>query len=173
MLVSHLHGDHCLDLVAYSYALRYHPEGPLPRLPIYGPVSTRHRLCGAFDDWPSDGLSDVFDFRGIRAGHRAIGPFEIELDRVRHPIEAYGMRLTAGGRTFTYSGDTGSCEEVEKLARDTDLFLCESSWAALAGQPAGHPHERPRRRRGGPSGRRPQAAADACGSLGEPAAVAG
>jgi ribonuclease BN (tRNA processing enzyme) len=117
--------------------LRYHPEGPLPRLPIYGPVSTRHRLCGAFDDWPSDGLSDVFDFRGIRAGHRAIGPFEIELDRVRHPIEAYGMRFTAGGRTFTYSGDTGSCEEVEKLARDTDLFLCESSWADSRGNPPG------------------------------------
>jgi ribonuclease BN (tRNA processing enzyme) len=113
VLVSHLHGDHCLDLVAYSYALRYHPEGPLPRLPVYGPVSTRHRLCGAFDDWPSDGLSDVFDFRGIRAGHRAIGPFEIELDRVRHPIEAYGMRFTAGGRTFAFSGDTGTCEQVE------------------------------------------------------------
>jgi ribonuclease BN (tRNA processing enzyme) len=88
VLISHLHGDHCLDMVAYSYALRYHPEGPLPRMPVYGPVSTRYRLCGAFDDWPSDGLSDVFDFRGIRAGNRSIGPFEIELDRVRHPIEA-------------------------------------------------------------------------------------
>jgi ribonuclease BN (tRNA processing enzyme) len=137
VIVSHLHGDHCLDLVAYSYALRYHPEGPLPRLPVYGPVATRHRLCGAFDDWPSDGLSDVFDFRGIRTGHRAIGPFEIELDRVRHPIEAYGMRFSAGGRTMTYSGDTGSCEEVEKLARDADLFVCESSWQDSPGNPPG------------------------------------
>ncbi len=47
------------------------------------------------------------------------------------------MRLTAGGRTFTYSGDTGSCDEVEKLARDTDLFLCESSWAHSRGNPPG------------------------------------
>ena len=30
VLLSHLHADHCLDLVAYSYARRYHPEGPLP-----------------------------------------------------------------------------------------------------------------------------------------------
>jgi ribonuclease BN (tRNA processing enzyme) len=137
VLVSHLHGDHCLDLVAYSYALRYNPEGPLPRMPVYGPVATRHRLCGAFDDWPSDGLSDVFDFRGIRAGTRAIGPFEIELDRVRHPIEAYGVRVTAGGRTFTYSGDTSSCKQVEHLAREADLFLCESSWAHSADNPPG------------------------------------
>lgn len=137
VLVSHLHGDHCLDLVAYSHALRYHPEGPLLRLPVYGPVATRHRLCGAFDDWPSDGLGDVFDFRGIRTGQRSIGPFEIELDRVRHPIEAYGMRLTADGRTFTYSADTGSCEQVEKLARDCDLFLCESSWADSPSNPPG------------------------------------
>ena len=137
VLISHLHADHCLDMVAYSYALRYHPEGPLPRMPVYGPVSTRYRLCGAFDDWPSDGLSDVYDFRGIRAGNRAIGPFEVELDRVRHPIEAYGMRLSAGGRTFTYSGDTGSCGEVEKLARDTDFFLCESSWPHSKNNPPG------------------------------------
>ena len=137
VLVSHLHGDHCLDLVAYSYALRYHPEGPLPRMPVYGPVATRHRLCGAFDDWPSDGLSDVFDFRGIRAGTREIGPFEVELDRVRHPIEAYGVRLTAGGRSFTYSGDTSSCKQVEVLARETDLFLCEASWPHSSDNPPG------------------------------------
>ena len=31
--VSHLHGDHCLDLVPYSYARRYHPAGLPPRLP--------------------------------------------------------------------------------------------------------------------------------------------
>ena len=56
---------------------------------------------------------------------------------MRHPIEAYGIRFTAGGRTFTYSGDTGSCEQVEKLARDADLFLCESSWPHSRSNPPG------------------------------------
>ena len=31
VLLSHLHADHCLDLVAWSYARRYHPAGLPPR----------------------------------------------------------------------------------------------------------------------------------------------
>ena len=47
------------------------------------------------------------------------------------------MRISAGGRTFTYSGDTGSCEQVEKLAKDSDLFLCEASWPDSPTNPPG------------------------------------
>ena len=47
------------------------------------------------------------------------------------------MRFSAGGRTVTYSGDTSSCEEVEKLARDADLFVCESSWQDSPDNPPG------------------------------------
>ena len=36
--LSHLHADHCLELVTYSYARRYHPDGNPPSLPVYGPA---------------------------------------------------------------------------------------------------------------------------------------
>jgi ribonuclease BN (tRNA processing enzyme) len=61
-------------------------------------------------------------------GRLEIGPFEIELGRVNHPIETYGMRLTAGGRTLAYSADTGVSDELVKLARHADVFLCEASY---------------------------------------------
>jgi ribonuclease BN (tRNA processing enzyme) len=128
VLLSHLHGDHCLDLVAYSYARRYHPEGPLPVLPVYGPKNTQQRLCGAFEDWPEDALCEVYDFRDLRPGSRAIGPFTVGMDRVSHPIEAFAFRVTADDRSLVYSGDTGSCENLDKLAVDADLLLCEASW---------------------------------------------
>ena len=46
--ISHLHSDHCIDLVAYSYARRYHPDGIPPVLPVYGPPGLAARLCDSF-----------------------------------------------------------------------------------------------------------------------------
>jgi ribonuclease BN (tRNA processing enzyme) len=137
VLVSHLHADHCLDLVANSYARRYHPEGTPPKLPLYGPINTRERLCGAFEFWPEDSLADIYDFRTISPGCLNVGPFRVDLARVAHPIEAFGVRLTADGRSLTYSGDTSPCDELVDLARHSDLFLCESSFLEGGDNPPG------------------------------------
>ena len=40
VVLSHLHGDHCLDMCAYAVARTYGPDGPLPQLPVYGPAGT-------------------------------------------------------------------------------------------------------------------------------------
>jgi len=135
--VSHLHADHCIDLVAYSYARRYHPDGVPPPLPVYGPAGTAERICKAFEAPPVDGLLDVYDFREVPTGELEIGPFAVRTVRANHPIECHAMRLTAGGRTLTYSGDTGECPELVELARGTDVFLCEASWTHSDGNPPG------------------------------------
>jgi ribonuclease BN (tRNA processing enzyme) len=136
--LSHLHADHCIDLVAYSYARRYHPSGVPPRLPVYGPAGTAQRICNAFETPPAHGLLDVFDFREIAApGALQIGPFDVRTVRTQHPIECHAMRLSAGGRSLTYSGDTGVCPELVELARGTDVFLCEASWTHSDDNPPG------------------------------------
>lgn len=126
--VSHLHADHCIDLVAYSYARRYHPGGQPARLPVYGPKGTAERICNAFETPPDDGLLDVFDFREVPAGRQRIGPFDVSTVRSNHPVECHAMRIGVDGRTLTYSGDTGESDDLVELARGTDLFLCEASW---------------------------------------------
>jgi ribonuclease BN (tRNA processing enzyme) len=126
--VSHLHADHCIDLVAYSYARRFHPAGIPPRLPVYGPAGTARRICNAFEEPPGFGLLDVYDFHEVPTGTRTIGPFTVSTVRTNHPIECHAMRVEAGGRSLTYSGDTGECPSLVDLARGTDLFLCEASW---------------------------------------------
>jgi ribonuclease BN (tRNA processing enzyme) len=127
VLLSHLHADHCLDLVAYSYARRYHPEKP-PRLQVHGPRGTAERLVQVFDAPPSDGLHDVYDFRTTSPGKTRIGPFEIDLTPTAHPVECYAIRVTADGKSITYSADTGPSDDVAKAASGTDVFLCESTW---------------------------------------------
>jgi ribonuclease BN (tRNA processing enzyme) len=127
--VSHLHADHCIDLVAYSYARRYHPDGVPSPLPVYGPVGTCQRICAAFDEPPADGLLDVYDFREVPPGEQQIGPLTVRTVRTNHPVECHAVRVEAGRRSLTYSGDTGVSADLVDLARGTDLFLCEASWA--------------------------------------------
>ena len=135
--ISHLHADHCLDLVAYSYARRYHPDGPPPALPVHGPEGLAERLRAAYESPPRDGLGEVYDFTVVEPGRSVIGPFEVSVARVEHPVEAHALRLRAGGRTLVYSGDTAPSAELVELARDCDLLLCEASWESSPEPPPG------------------------------------
>lgn len=133
--VSHLHADHCIDLVAYSYARRYHPSCIPPALPVYGPAGTAKRIFDSYEAPPSHGLEDVFDFREVPPGVHELGPFTVTAVRVNHPIECHGLRIEADGRSLVYSGDTGACPDLVELAQDVDVFLCEASWASAPDHP--------------------------------------
>ncbi|MBV9293668.1 MAG: MBL fold metallo-hydrolase [Frankiales bacterium] len=129
IVISHMHGDHFLDLVTYTYARRYHPAGTPECLPVYGPSDIERHLMGAFGRPVDELLHAVYDFYPQSGpGRLSIGPFDVELARVNHPVETYAMRISAGGRSLTYSADSGVCDELVKLASGTDLFLCEASY---------------------------------------------
>lgn len=129
VLISHMHGDHYLDLITYTYARRYHPDGNPACLPVHGPSDIREHIAGAFGRPVDELLDAVYEFHPMSGpGRLGIGPFDIELGRVNHPIETYGMRFSAGGRTLTYSADSGVSDDLVKLARQADVFLCEASY---------------------------------------------
>ncbi len=133
VLLSHLHGDHYLDLVTYTYARRYHPTGPAPRLPVYGPADTRERLQRSVGPRSVALIDEVYDVRPAPAGGFEVGPFAVTLVPVRHPVPCTAVRLAADGRVLAYSADTGPCDALVSAARDADLFLCEASY--LDGEP--------------------------------------
>ncbi|WP_267245982.1 MBL fold metallo-hydrolase [Streptomyces sp. PR69] len=130
IFLSHLHADHCIDMCGYFVARYYrHDGGRCPALPVYGPEGTEQRLTAAYADTPSaTSMSEVFDFHTLKSGSFDIGPFSVRTERVSHPVEAYGIRLEHGGRSFAYSGDSGVCEGLHELADGVDLFLCEASF---------------------------------------------
>lgn len=139
-VISHLHGDHYLDLMPYTYARNYHPEGTPPRLPLHGPADLQPQMVAAFGraTGSADLVEVVYDVRRLDPGRREIGPFTVTLARMAHPVECYGMRLEAGGRTLAYSADTGPCDALLELARDADVLLCEASFGAGDGPPDLH-----------------------------------
>jgi ribonuclease BN (tRNA processing enzyme) len=73
-------------------------------------------------------MSEVFDFHTVKPATFEIGPFTVHTERVRHPVEAYAIRIEHDGKSLTYSGDTGVTDALDELARDTDLFLCEAAF---------------------------------------------
>ncbi|MFC7493086.1 MULTISPECIES: MBL fold metallo-hydrolase [unclassified Nocardioides] len=127
VLLSHLHADHCLDLCGYYVMRKYHPTGAQPRIPVWGPAGTAERMARAYDLPPEPGMTAEFDFC-TWDGPVQIGPFEITPVPVAHPVLAYGLRVTAGGGTLAYTGDSGPTPALDDLARDVDLFLAEASF---------------------------------------------
>jgi ribonuclease BN (tRNA processing enzyme) len=136
VLLSHLHADHCLDLTGYYVLRKYHPDGPQPRIPVWGPDGTAERMARAYDLPPDPGMSEQFDFR-IWDGPVRIGPFAVLPVPVQHPVPAFGLRISVDGATLGYSGDTGPCPGLDEVARDADLLLAEASFVQGGDNPDG------------------------------------
>ena len=126
--LSHLHADHCLDLCPFWVARTYGPEGPLPRIPVFGPEGTARRMAQAYGLEEHPGMAEAFEFLTLTPGTREIGPFRVTLAHMNHPVETFGFRVEEGGRTVAYSADTGECPALVELAREADLLLCEASF---------------------------------------------
>ena len=127
--LSHLHADHCVDLYSYSIARAYSPAGPQPPIPVYGPAGTVERMSLIHGPNGDDlGLTKRFTFETLKPGRMAIGPFDIKLVHVNHPVETFAFRFTYGGRSLVYTGDTGETEAVPALAAGADVFLSEAAF---------------------------------------------
>jgi ribonuclease BN (tRNA processing enzyme) len=130
--LSHLHIDHCVDLYSYAIARKYAPSGEQPPIPVYGPAGTRERISLLHGPKGDDELMERFSFVPLEPGKLAIGPFDVELAHMNHPVETFGFRFGHGGRTLAYTGDTGETEAVAAVAKNADVFLSEAAF--LEGQ---------------------------------------
>lgn len=129
VFLSHLHPDHWFDMSGYYVLRKYHPTGPQPRIPVYGPTGTAKRMAKAYGLPPTPGMAQEFDVRELREDSPVtVGPLSFDVARVVHPVEAYAIKVTHGDRSFVYSGDTARCDALVSLAKGTDLLLAEASF---------------------------------------------
>ncbi|MBR8743741.1 MBL fold metallo-hydrolase [Nocardiopsis sp. MG754419] len=150
IVVTHLHADHSLDLMAWAYRWTFpeklaqiplfHPEGETERLAAFDAVfgiptlPTMHRPIGqSFRavPMPRDGVTvhevDGLSFRSFAA---------------HHSVPSAALRFEApDGRVVAFSSDTGYCAPVAEAAREADLFVCESTYLEADEQALhGHGH---------------------------------
>jgi len=128
VLLSHLHADHCVDLYSYSIARAFSPAGQQPPIPVYGPAGTAQRIGLIHGIAGDEELTKRFTFETLEPGRMIIGPLEVHLAHVNHPVETFGFRFTHSGRTIAYTGDTGLTEAVPGLAAGADVFLSEAAF---------------------------------------------
>jgi ribonuclease BN (tRNA processing enzyme) len=126
VVISHLHPDHFVDLVALRHYLRYEFDPPR-RLRVIAPVGLAGRLDGVTGEAGFAGGSFEIEDRG--EGHVRVGPFDIESRRVAHTADSFGTRVTLastpGGPALVYSGDCGRASDLAPLIRPGDVLLSE------------------------------------------------
>ncbi len=128
LLVSHLHPDHFIDLVALRHYLKWEFQPPR-RIRVVGPVGLTGRL-DALDDAPGFAAASL-DLEKFPAGDCRIGPFTICAQLVTHTDESYAFRVSAGDDNspgLVYSGDCSRPEDLVPLIHPGDTVLSEASF---------------------------------------------
>jgi len=137
VLLSHLHPDHCLDLVALLFAA----HSPLPRqrdpLALWGPPGLARHLEQLRGIWgrslePRSRPLEVVELAPgeVRSlpGGGTFAPFLVDHPQDRLADACFGFRFTdRDGHVVVYSGDTGPCPELTEAARGVDLLVVECS----------------------------------------------
>lgn len=130
VFLTHYHLDHCLDLASILFA--YHLPQLKRRKPlaVYGPPGLRRlyrQLNTAFNGWIAPrGFRLIL--RELRTATLHLPGYTVTTQRMDHyDTGAIGYRLTCGGKSLAYSGDTGVCDNVIALGRQADLLILECS----------------------------------------------
>jgi ribonuclease BN (tRNA processing enzyme) len=147
VFISHLHVDHCHDLLPLGKsllsAIAHYPGAPgdddppvtLPLLPLYVPSGASPLLMTWASLLPVETIplldrvfDGAFEIREYQPGDTfTIGDATIELFGLRHSKPNCGIRVTSGAGSLAYTGDTGVTDELTRLAAGVDLLLAEAS----------------------------------------------
>lgn len=133
IVVSHFHADHFAGIPPFLLAATYEDHRTTP-LRIAGPPEVEQRvveLARAMGHPIANDLPFALEFHEVPPGSKyEIGPASLESFETQHQLEAHphGYRISAGGPTVVYSGDTGWFDALPQRAAGADLFICECTY---------------------------------------------
>jgi ribonuclease BN (tRNA processing enzyme) len=132
--LSHLHVDHCADLLAMYFALRFSTLLPERKILAFGPRSWPQRFETFLKGISPHQIDEAFEVHELGDELRgAVGDMQLYAFAVEHGVPSYALRVEADGAVFTYSADTGPCSGVVAASDGADLLLCEAGWAKRPG----------------------------------------
>jgi ribonuclease BN (tRNA processing enzyme) len=128
IVITHLHPDHCIDLLALRVYMAFGP-GAGRAVRVLGPPRLQERLA-AFagpDDW------DALRFESLAgdAGERDLGGgVVLRYRQVPHLPPTFALRVEAGEGAVCFGADCADNEELPVLAAGADVLVCECSFGA-------------------------------------------
>ena len=143
VVISHLHADHFLDLVPYSYALTYSPKRqpvPIQRWPgeqnphkprLLCPPGSRQTFRTIVGSWGNDDLiENAFLLEEYSAEDTPeVGSMKISFTPVPHFTETFALSIQSanGGGRVAYGADSSPNQSVVEFARGADLLIVEAT----------------------------------------------
>ena len=132
VVVSHLHGDHFGGLP--YLVIEQHYAGRKRPLAVAGPRALAERLTAADlalypDFYGKPGQPAFAVEHHAFGGELALGAARVEALPVRHvPLsDPHGVRVRIGETLLAYSGDAIWSDELPRVAKGADLFICEAT----------------------------------------------
>lgn len=128
IVVSHLHPDHFIDLVALRHYL-YWQLKPARRVRVLAPAGLARRIDALHEDPGFTAAS--LDVEDVAPGIRSVGTLTLEARRVTHTQDSHAYRVApaeGSGPGLVYTGDCGRAEDVDALVRPGDTLLSEVSF---------------------------------------------
>jgi ribonuclease BN (tRNA processing enzyme) len=143
VLVSHLHLDHTLDLLALRHALAYNPI-PAPKpIPVWLPPAGAAFLARAvapFDECDGPGrFTSTVDVREYNPTQSlTVGDLAIAFAMAVHYLPTWAMRISDGaGNSIGYTADTGPAAELAPFFTGVNLLLAEATLLSEGARDAG------------------------------------
>ena len=127
IVISHVHTDHCADLVAFYGYMAYGPSGTIP-VPVYVPSNTVEPIASFVRAEGEHVFFMTLDFHEVEAGSSVtIGSIEVTFAETNHPVPTVASRYAAAGRSVAFSGDTGPGGGYPDLLAGCTAALCEAT----------------------------------------------
>jgi ribonuclease BN (tRNA processing enzyme) len=135
VVISHLHPDHVLDLLALQHALAYNPLRPPCPTPVWlppGGVALLARLTDAFGDMgetPGFFAAQLATREYDPASPLLIGQLTIAFAPTVHYIPCWAMRVRAVGESaeLGYTADTGPTAGLESFFSGVRALIAEAT----------------------------------------------
>ena len=126
VLISHLHPDHFIDLVALRHYLRWQ-FNPERHVRVIAPDGLAHRI-DALHDEPGF-TAATLDVEPIRDRFRTSVPSSSKRAAGDPHSDSHAYRVSAEGRSDSSTpGDCGRAEDLEAFIQPGDALLCEVSF---------------------------------------------
>ncbi|MCZ4496803.1 MAG: beta-lactamase domain protein [Thermoleophilia bacterium] len=128
VVITHVHADHCLDLVPLKYGISLGTLDWQPQLWL--PPGARRRLDRLVSTWDGGGdfFEDAFEVREYDPGEAfRVGAFDCSSIEVPHYVESFALRFEHEGSSFGYTADLGPNEQIIPFMQGVDVLLAEAA----------------------------------------------
>lgn len=131
VLITHMHADHTVDVIAFSHALTYHYRDSGRQPVLWLPPGARRAFTTLGRVYGDEDLVT----RAFAATHEydperslSLGPLELRFTAVPHFVPTWACDIRAGdGRRITFGADCAPNDAIVALAAGTDLLMLEAT----------------------------------------------